>query len=181
MEAFVDTDRLYLEKDDAGGSKDDGCTAVAAILVGQRLVVANVGDSRAVLCRAGQGQSPGASKVPQAEGGLSTVTSDSPCKHAVSICSCPCMLCCCPVEAFCCYKAAPRVCSFGISLAKTAVRAAQIYECLWVYRVLNFVLRCLYHPAEGCCSFQAAALSKASCLHSHHSHFCWPALEGREH
>ena len=54
VESFVDTDRRYLEND-AGGSKDDGCTAVTAVLVGQRLVVANVGDSRAVLCRAGQG------------------------------------------------------------------------------------------------------------------------------
>jgi protein phosphatase 1L len=31
------------------------CTAVTAVLLGQRLMVANVGDSRAVLCRRGQG------------------------------------------------------------------------------------------------------------------------------
>lgn len=53
VEAFLDTDRRYLEND-TGGSKDDGCTAVTAVLLGQRLVVANVGDSRAVLCRGGQ-------------------------------------------------------------------------------------------------------------------------------
>ena len=53
-EAFVDTDQRYLQAD-AGENRDDGCTAVTAVLVGQRLVVAHVGDSRAVLLRAGQG------------------------------------------------------------------------------------------------------------------------------
>ncbi len=32
------------------------CTAVAAVLLGQRLLVANVGDSRAVLARGGKGE-----------------------------------------------------------------------------------------------------------------------------
>jgi serine/threonine protein phosphatase PrpC len=31
------------------------CTAVTAVVVGDRLLVANVGDSRAVLCRQGKG------------------------------------------------------------------------------------------------------------------------------
>ncbi|KAK9805433.1 hypothetical protein WJX73_006037 [Symbiochloris irregularis] len=53
IEAFVETDSLYLDSEGAG-AKDDGCTAITAVLVGQRLVVANVGDSRAVLCRAGK-------------------------------------------------------------------------------------------------------------------------------
>ncbi|KAK9831431.1 hypothetical protein WJX81_004250 [Elliptochloris bilobata] len=52
-EAFVDTDQRYLQAD-AGENRDDGCTAVTAVLVGQKLVVAHVGDSRAVLLRAGQ-------------------------------------------------------------------------------------------------------------------------------
>ena len=50
----MDTDQRYLQAD-AGENRDDGCTAVTAVLVGQRLVVAHVGDSRAVLLRAGQG------------------------------------------------------------------------------------------------------------------------------
>lgn len=53
-EAFVDTDQRYLQAD-AGENRDDGCTAVTAVLVGQKLVVAHVGDSRAVLLRSGQG------------------------------------------------------------------------------------------------------------------------------
>lgn len=54
-EAFVDTDNLYLQHD-ASANRDDGCTAVTAVLIKQRLVVANVGDSRAVLSRKGQGR-----------------------------------------------------------------------------------------------------------------------------
>lgn len=50
----MDTDQRYLQAD-AGENRDDGCTAVTAVLVGQKLVVAHVGDSRAVLLRAGQG------------------------------------------------------------------------------------------------------------------------------
>ena len=54
VESFVDTDQKYLQAD-SGANRDDGCTAVTAVLVGQNLVVANVGDSRAVLSRGGQG------------------------------------------------------------------------------------------------------------------------------
>ena len=54
VEAFVDTDQRYLQAD-SGANRDDGCTAVTAILVGQNLIVANVGDSRAVLSKGGQG------------------------------------------------------------------------------------------------------------------------------
>lgn len=54
VEAFVDTDKQYLQVDD-GTNRDDGCTAVTAVLVKQHLVVANVGDSRAVLSRRGKG------------------------------------------------------------------------------------------------------------------------------
>lgn len=51
----MDTDQRYLQAD-AGTSRDDGCTAVTAVLHRKRLVVANVGDSRAVLSRNGQGE-----------------------------------------------------------------------------------------------------------------------------
>ena len=50
----MDTDKQYLQVDD-GTNRDDGCTAVTAVLVKQHLVVANVGDSRAVLSRRGKG------------------------------------------------------------------------------------------------------------------------------
>lgn len=53
MEAFVATDNAYLA-DEANSNKDDGCTAVAAVLLGDQLIVANVGDSRAVLARDGK-------------------------------------------------------------------------------------------------------------------------------
>lgn len=56
MEAFVETDKAYLA-DEANSKKDDGCTAVAAVLLQDRLIVANVGDSRAVLSRGGKGVS----------------------------------------------------------------------------------------------------------------------------
>ena len=36
--------------------RDAGTTASTAVLVGDRLLVANVGDSRAVICRAGHGK-----------------------------------------------------------------------------------------------------------------------------
>lgn len=52
----MDTDRSYLTAADAGAGRDDGCTAVTAVLVGQKLTVANVGDSRAVLSRNGHGK-----------------------------------------------------------------------------------------------------------------------------
>lgn len=54
VESFIDTDKKYLQNP-AGGNRDDGCTAVTAVLVGQKLFVANVGDSRAVLSRGGRG------------------------------------------------------------------------------------------------------------------------------
>jgi hypothetical protein len=53
-EAFVETDQRYLQAD-TGANRDDGCTAVTAVLVGNSLVVAHVGDSRAVLSRNGKG------------------------------------------------------------------------------------------------------------------------------
>mmetsp|Transcript_561 Transcript_561/g.1674 ORF Transcript_561/g.1674 Transcript_561/m.1674 type:complete len:329 (+) Transcript_561:344-1330(+) len=53
VEAFLETDKAYLA-DEANSNKDDGCTAVAAVLIGDQLVVANVGDSRAVLSRSGK-------------------------------------------------------------------------------------------------------------------------------
>ncbi len=53
----MDTDQRYLQAD-AGENRDDGCTAVTAVLVGQKLIVAHVGDSRAVLYRSGQGARP---------------------------------------------------------------------------------------------------------------------------
>ena len=54
VESFVETDRSYLSND-SGSARDDGCTAVTAVLLGQKLIIANVGDSRAVLSRAGHG------------------------------------------------------------------------------------------------------------------------------
>lgn len=51
-EAFIATDKAYLA-DEANSKKDEGCTAVAAVLLGDQLIVANVGDSRAVLARGG--------------------------------------------------------------------------------------------------------------------------------
>ena len=51
----MDTDQKYLQAD-SGANRDDGCTAVTAVLVGQNLIVANVGDSRAVLSKGGQGK-----------------------------------------------------------------------------------------------------------------------------
>lgn len=48
----TDADFLELESD---SFRDDGSTASAAVLVGNHLYVANVGDSRTVISRAGQG------------------------------------------------------------------------------------------------------------------------------
>mmetsp|Transcript_14692 Transcript_14692/g.36607 ORF Transcript_14692/g.36607 Transcript_14692/m.36607 type:complete len:289 (-) Transcript_14692:520-1386(-) len=53
VEAYESTDAQYL-KQDAASNREDGCTAVTAVLLGTRLFIANVGDSRAVLCRAGK-------------------------------------------------------------------------------------------------------------------------------
>lgn len=47
-DAYVETDEQYCELD-SRQQRDDGTTAVTAVLVGKRLVVAHCGDSRAVL------------------------------------------------------------------------------------------------------------------------------------
>lgn len=54
-EAFTETDQRYLQAD-SGGNRDDGCTAVTAVIVGNTVVVAHVGDSRAVLAKTGKGE-----------------------------------------------------------------------------------------------------------------------------
>ncbi|XP_022750354.1 LOW QUALITY PROTEIN: uncharacterized protein LOC111299433 [Durio zibethinus] len=51
-DAFYQTDSEFL-KSENNQNKDAGSTASTAILVGGRLLVANVGDSRAVICRGG--------------------------------------------------------------------------------------------------------------------------------
>lgn len=56
-EAFVETDKRYLQAD-SGSNRDDGCTAVTAVLTDNNVVVAHVGDSRAVLSRGGRGVWP---------------------------------------------------------------------------------------------------------------------------
>ncbi|KAF7127204.1 hypothetical protein RHSIM_Rhsim11G0075200 [Rhododendron simsii] len=52
IEAFRQTDADYLNEA-KGQQKDAGSTASTAVLLGDRLLVANVGDSRVVACRAG--------------------------------------------------------------------------------------------------------------------------------
>ncbi|KAB1220888.1 putative protein phosphatase 2C 11 [Morella rubra] len=52
VEVFRQTDADYLSEE-KGHQKDAGSTASTALLLGDRLVVANVGDSRVVGCRAG--------------------------------------------------------------------------------------------------------------------------------
>lgn len=52
VEAFRQTDANYLNEE-KGHQKDAGSTASTALLVGNQLLVANVGDSRVVACRAG--------------------------------------------------------------------------------------------------------------------------------
>ena len=54
-DAYVHTDSEFL-KSENNQHKDAGSTASTAILVGDRLLVANVGDSRAVICRGGKGK-----------------------------------------------------------------------------------------------------------------------------
>lgn len=55
-DAYSHTDSEFL-KSENNQNKDAGSTASTAILVGDRLLVANVGDSRAVICRGGDGES----------------------------------------------------------------------------------------------------------------------------
>ncbi|CAN4121158.1 unnamed protein product [Withania somnifera] len=52
VEAFKQTDANYLNEE-KGQQKDAGSTASTAVLLGDRLLVANVGDSRVVACRDG--------------------------------------------------------------------------------------------------------------------------------
>ncbi|RWR78610.1 putative protein phosphatase 2C 11 [Cinnamomum micranthum f. kanehirae] len=52
VEAFKQTDTDYLNEE-KGKQRDAGSTASTAVLLGDRLLVANVGDSRVVACRAG--------------------------------------------------------------------------------------------------------------------------------
>jgi protein phosphatase 1L len=52
-ETYNMTDQEYLKADD-NQHRDAGSTASTAVLVGDRLLVANVGDSRAVLCTGGK-------------------------------------------------------------------------------------------------------------------------------
>ena len=53
-DAYNHTDSEFL-KSEVSQNRDAGSTASTAILVGDRLLVANVGDSRAVICRDGNG------------------------------------------------------------------------------------------------------------------------------
>ncbi|KAL2236137.1 UNVERIFIED_CONTAM: putative protein phosphatase 2C 59, partial [Sesamum indicum] len=52
VDTFSHTDSEFL-KNESDQNKDAGSTASTAILLGDRLLVANVGDSRAVICRGG--------------------------------------------------------------------------------------------------------------------------------
>ncbi|XP_057432941.1 probable protein phosphatase 2C 59 [Lotus japonicus] len=52
-DAYNHTDSEFLKSENSTHSRDAGSTASTAILVGDRLLVANVGDSRAVICRGG--------------------------------------------------------------------------------------------------------------------------------
>lgn len=53
VETYEQTDSEFLQAENSQ-DKDAGSTASTAVLVGDRLLVANVGDSRAVVCRAGK-------------------------------------------------------------------------------------------------------------------------------
>lgn len=53
-ETYKQTDQEYLKAEN-NQHRDAGSTASTAVLVGDRLLVANVGDSRAVICISGKG------------------------------------------------------------------------------------------------------------------------------
>lgn len=55
-DTYNHTDSEFL-KSENNQSHDAGSTASTAVLVGDRLLVANVGDSRAVVCKGGKGES----------------------------------------------------------------------------------------------------------------------------
>jgi protein phosphatase 1L len=52
-EVYLETDKDFL-KDEKNQNRDAGSTASTAVLVGDHLLVANVGDSRAVICKGGK-------------------------------------------------------------------------------------------------------------------------------
>jgi protein phosphatase 1L len=52
-DSYKSTDNDFLESDST--QNQCGSTASTAVLVGNRLFVANVGDSRAIICRGGDG------------------------------------------------------------------------------------------------------------------------------
>lgn len=54
VEAFGQTDTAYIDEE-KGQQKDAGSTASTVLLLGDRLLVANVGDSRVVASRSGSG------------------------------------------------------------------------------------------------------------------------------
>ncbi|KAF8034212.1 hypothetical protein BT93_C0483 [Corymbia citriodora subsp. variegata] len=51
--AFLQTDAAFAEACSSDAALDSGTTALAAIIMGRSLIVANAGDCRAVLCRGG--------------------------------------------------------------------------------------------------------------------------------
>jgi protein phosphatase 1L len=55
VETYKQTDLEYLSAEHSQ-HRDAGSTASTAVLVGERLLVANVGDSRAVISRGGKGK-----------------------------------------------------------------------------------------------------------------------------
>ena len=57
VETYKQTDQEYLKAEN-NQHRDAGSTASTAVLVGDRLLVANVGDSRAVISRGGTGNLP---------------------------------------------------------------------------------------------------------------------------
>lgn len=57
VETYKQTDQEYLKAENSQ-HRDAGSTASTAVLVDNRLLVANVGDSRAVISRGGTGNLP---------------------------------------------------------------------------------------------------------------------------